>query len=446
MKPAVATGLLRSWRQDELVRRLARNTSYLLSGNLVASLLGLTSIALTARTLGPELLGLLALIEAYARLVDRIVRPEPWQAIITYGTGLLRDQRITEFHSLLKFGALIDAGGALAATGIAVGGVALAGALFGWTAEVGELAAIYSLALLTHLAATPTAVLRLFDRYAIFAWVEVAQASLRLMLVTLAWWFAADLWTFVLIAMAAVVVRNLVLVVVAWRELARRGYAGFLQASTRGIGRCCPGIWGMVWSLKGAVLLRKSTGELDTLIVGGLLDAGAVGLYHVAKRLGDAGLRFGTALRQAVFPDVARLWHAGERARFRRTVDQINLIAGGLAMVALLVVGLHAATVIDLVVGSRYLDGAPLLVLQLLATGLVLGGTSLRPALLSMGKQWHLLVIVLIATIGFYATLLLGLPRMGVLGAGLAHVVLNGLWLAAAYGLFVHELRRVSAR
>ena len=285
---------------------------------------GLASIALTARTLGPELLGILALIEAYARLVDRIVRPEPWQAIIRYGAGMLQERRVDDFRRLLKFGALIDIGGAVAATGIAVAGVLLAGHLFGWTDETAEMAAIYSLALLVHLGATPTAVLRLFDRFAVFAWVEIAQAAVRLALVVVAWWYQSGLWTFIVIAIAAVVVRQVTLMALAWQELDRHGHAGFFRARARGIGDRCAGIWGFVWSLKGSVLLRRGTGELDVLIIGALLDASAVGLYQVAKRLGDAGLKLGTAVRQAVFPEVSRLWHRGELQRFRphRQPDQ----------------------------------------------------------------------------------------------------------------------------
>ena len=84
----------------------------MLSGHLTAAALGLIALALTARALGPEQLGLLALIEAYARVVDRFIRVEPWQALIKYGADALEGDRPEDFRSLLKFGVLVDIGGA----------------------------------------------------------------------------------------------------------------------------------------------------------------------------------------------------------------------------------------------------------------------------------------------------------------------------------------------
>ena len=111
--------LARGWYRDELLRRLVKNAGYLVSGNMVAAGLGLVALALSARALGPELLGLLALIEAYAALVDRLIRLEPWQALIKYGADVLERNGQDDFRSLLKLGVLIDICGALISAAMA---------------------------------------------------------------------------------------------------------------------------------------------------------------------------------------------------------------------------------------------------------------------------------------------------------------------------------------
>jgi O-antigen/teichoic acid export membrane protein len=329
---------------------------------------------------------------------------------------------------------------------VAAAAVLIAGPWLGWSDDTVLLAATYSLGLIFRVSATPIGVLRLFDRFAVFAGLDVAAAATRVVACALAFALGAGLWIFVLISMAGHISRHVTLVVTAWRELRRHGYADFLNAPLAGIGVRFPGIWSFVFSLKASVLIRRSTGELDTLLVGAFLDTGAVGLYHVAKRFGDATLKVGVPIQQAVFPDVARLWARREIRRLREAVNRIDLVTGGLAACVLLGVALDTDLVLDLTVGPEYAAAAPLVLLQLLATTTALFGTALRPVLLSMGLQTPLLKIVIVSALGFYATLAVSLPLLGVVGACLAHIVQNVWWLLAARLAVGREIRLEQAR
>jgi O-antigen/teichoic acid export membrane protein len=59
-----------------------------------------------------------------------------------------------------------------------------------------------------------------------------------------------------------------------------------------------------------------------------------------------------------------------------------------------------------------------------------------------MGLQVSQLKITLVSAAAFYVCMLLAVPHLGVLGANLAHVVFNGLWLPAMVALFVTSMRR----
>jgi O-antigen/teichoic acid export membrane protein len=227
----------------------------------------------------------------------------------------------------------------------------------------------------------------------------------------------------------------------AWRELRRQGYGDFLKGRARGVGRRFPGIWSFILSLKASVLIRRSTGDLDVLLIGAFLDTGAVGLYHVAKRFGDATLKVGVPIQQAVFPDTARLWARREVRRLRQAVAQVDLLTGGLAACVLAGVALNTDLVLRLSVGPEYADAGILVILQLVATTTALFGTALRPVLLSMGLQILLLKIVIASTFAFYVTLGMSLPMLGVVGASLAHIVQNGMWLVAARFTFIRRIR-----
>ena len=54
-------------------KRLFKNTGVLISGDTVSAVLGVLTFAITARALGTEKLGMLVLIDAYVRIVDKLV-------------------------------------------------------------------------------------------------------------------------------------------------------------------------------------------------------------------------------------------------------------------------------------------------------------------------------------------------------------------------------------
>ena len=65
----------------------------------------------------------------------------------------------------------------------------------------------------------------------------------------------------------------------------------------------------------------------------------------------------------------------------------------------------------------------------MLAATIFLFGVALRPAILSMGRHQHLLALAALATLLFYAWLVVSLPFLGVLGATSAHVAFNLVWV-----------------
>jgi O-antigen/teichoic acid export membrane protein len=432
--------MLKAWFHDEVLQRMLKNISYLVGGTASASLLGLATLALTARALGPEMLGVLALIQAYNRLIDR-ARVECWQALIKYGADALENQRHDEFKSLMKFGVLVDVVAALVAAGIAAAGVQVAGWWLNWTPETTQMASLFSVVILFRISSMPTAVLRLFNRFEVVAWQQVLTAALRLVLTAAAYFAGSEIWAFVLITMGTQIFGSVILINSGWRVLAREGYRRILSSSCKGITRRCPGIWGFIWSLNISNLARKSTRELDTLILGGVIDPAAAGLYHVAKRLGEFLLLAGGPIQQVIYPDVARMWARAEVARFRRTVMHVNLVSGAMGASVAVVTACYAGPLIKLTVGDQFAAASGLLILQTLGVTLYLFGVGLRPALFSMGLQMRFLQIVTLSTTFFYATLLLAVPSLGVYGAPLAHIAYNVVWLIAMQAALLQGAR-----
>ena len=438
-------GAVTAWFRDDIMRRLTRNVGYLLGGSGGAALLALISLALTARALGPTLLGVLVLIETYVRLVDQLVRLETWQSVIKYGADCLENDRPDDFKRLIKFSTAIDACGAVFAGMVAAGGVYLFGYLMGWSDDVQVMGIVYSLTIMARLSSTPTAVMRLFDRFSILAFQHVLTAGLRLSLVTIAFLAGAGLWGFLLVSIACILFQHAIVVSMAWRELVRRGYGDALMSPLPGVTKRFPAIWQFIWSMNLSVLIRKTTREADTLIIGGVLGPTSAGLYHIAKRLGDAILKLGTPIQQAIYPEVAKLWARNEIERFKKTVWRINLATGVVSMLVFAVLALNMELLIKVIAGDQFLDATLVAILQVLGVSLTMFGIVIRPALQSMGLQYQLLKIVVVATAVFYVFLFLSIDKLGIISASLAHIAFAIVWLAATVFVLLRALNRTQA-
>ena len=421
----------RAWFQEEILRRLLRNAGYLAGGNAAAYPLDLIALALTARVLGPEQFGILVLIQAYVRTLQRLLTFQSWQAIIRFGSGALERRGAGEFQSLIKFGLLLDVATALSACVVGLLGLQVAARWFDWSSETVTMASVLCLALPFSLGDTPTAILRLFDRFNLLAYRQVATSAVRFVLALSGFLAGAGLWFFILAAIVVRILEPMLGLVAAWRELRRQGFAGVLRAPLKGLMQRFPGIWGFAWSTNITSSIRMSTQEVDTLLVGGLVDATAAGLYHVAKRMVRVALQLAVNVQQAVYPDVAKLWAKGATRQFGTIVQRTNFLMGAMGCCALLMVIVGAQQIIIWTVGADFRDASPLLILQMLAGTIMLFGIALQPALMSMGLQRRVLQITLGATALFHVLLLTSVPWSGPLGASLAHVAFSAVWVTA---------------
>ena len=430
---SLGPSLVRSILQDGLMRRLAKNVGFLSIGIGGAALLGFLSLALTARALGPQELGVIALLLAYVNAMNQLLRPENWQALIKYGAGMLEDGANGDFKQLVKFGLVIDMVGGILAMVVAMIGLQLGKSWSGWNDETVWLGTIFCLIIPFKINSTPTAVLRLFNRFGAFAVRQIAGAGITLALVLVAYLAGAGLWAFLFVYMAAAMVEALILMSAAWSEMRARKLGDFWRAPLSGIVRKNPGIWGFLCSANLSLLIRKSTKELDVLIIGSLLGTAPAGLYYVARRLGEAIMKLGRPVQQAIYADAARLWARGATKRFRQTLMRVNGMVGVAALGFLTVVAFQAEPILTLAFGSAFVEAAPLLITHMASVTIFLFGITLRPALFSMGRQHDLLGITVVAAVLFYACLFAGLPWFGALAASIAHVVFNTFWLLASF-------------
>lgn len=426
---------------DQFLPNVLKNVSQLISGNTVALLMGVVTMGILARSLGPAGLGLIVLVESYGKLINQLIKLETWQSFIRFGAIALESSDTPRFLRLIKFGTLIDFGGSLIAAAICIVFADLAGRLLGWTPEAVMMARIYSIALVFGIGSTPLGVLRIFDKFATIAWLDPVAAVFRLVFIAIAAAMQAPLMTYLLILIFVQVAQRIALTLISYRTLRANHFTGFFRQPLRGVVGENPGMWSMIFSSNATILLRKSTQEVDVLAVGAFLGPAPAGIYQIARKLGYALTKAGGTLQQVSFPHLARLWARGEVEKFKRLVMQIEVmtLAGALACSLSLVI--FAKPLILLIAGAQYLGATVPLIVHSIATLILLCGSALRPALANMGLQMKVLGIVAVSAAAFYATLAIMVPNVGIVGASFAHLVANAITLPAIAVLYSRGLR-----
>lgn len=410
-------------------RNRGRHIAELLSGNLVATLIGLLATAITARALGVAGYGALALTFVYVQAVERLVTFQSWQPLIRYGAALIDGNQRGDLGQLLKFGLVLDVVGAFCAWAVAIGGALVAARLMGWDAGTTRVVLLYATVLLFNLSGMATAVLRLTGRFKVMAYGQVAGAILRLVLSAIGAWMGLGVIAFAAIWAAAQILGSMIMMAMVFRILREFNIANLFTVPLAGVRQRFPGIWSFALSTNISLTIRSSAQQLDTLLVGALAGQSAAGLYHIAKRVGRMSQQIGTQVQAVVFPEIAGLVARKDYIKVGQAVRHVEtmlLMFGIGAFATMLVI---AKPLLRIIAGTEFVSAAPLLIVQMLAVAFTISGSAARSALLALGREKLVLAIVLAGTVCFHMTALLLIPRIGAMGANVAHVLFGLIWL-----------------
>lgn len=421
--------------------RLYRNAGIVFGGNVVASLLGLVTLAVITRGLTLEDFGRYALIMAYVGLIDRLTSFQTWQALIHYGAEIRRQADPGQLMSLFAVGWLLDLAGGAVGFLLALVGASLVPHWFGLGEDALRLTAIASTTLLVNWTAAPTAFLRLYDRFHLQAIHQKVSAGLTLATVTALWMSgAATLTPYIAGVALCGLFSRLLLVGIGIREAGKQGVWRPERVDIPAVFARCPGLWRFVLTTNADGVVRVLR-DMDIFIVNAMLGTSAVSLYRIARALTQAFGRFTGPFYQAIYPELADLAAEGRFDEFRRLARQSSLTVGAIVGAAWLAfVGL-GPYVLPLVFSSGYADAHGVAVACL--AGMVVWALAqpLSPAMMALGKVEISLVIHLATSVAYVLVLVAGVSLMGLVGAGVSLLFFHMSWSVTMWFAIRRELR-----
>lgn len=413
--------------QHSLYRRVLGNASILLGGKLATAVLGLATTALAARALGLREFGILTLIYAFANAVSDIVEFQSWQAVLHYGTRPLQEGRLSVFQRVLSFSLLLDGIGAIAGLCVGIAGVLLFGVQLGWPASATSLALLFTTSVIWMATATATGVLRLVDRFDLLAIQDNVEAAVRLIGAAIAFFAGGGLIAFLVVWYVASMLSFTCRVYFAWHELNRRAYLTGFRWGTRGITHELPGIWRFCLTTNFNGTLQLAFTHIGTLSSGWFLGPSAAALYRIARQVATAIVKPTRLVMPAMYPELARLWAAGNTKALYRLVMQVALSGGAVATVLLLVAAFGGRWALRVTLGDDFVGAAPVMTWLVGSAAVGIWALPLEPFLISTGRATTAFVTRAFVTVLYLPALFYGLKHFGLLGAGYATVAAMAL-------------------
>lgn len=410
-------------------RRIAVNFGWLLGGRGGAALVTLAATVLTARALGAEGFGVVVLIHTTALVVRQLCNIKTAEAVVRFGVPLRDDGREAAWRRLLAATFRLDLVTALLAATAAALLIVAAEPLVGLDGMQRAAAWAYVPALALTAAGTAKGALRVLDHYVLLGSHLMAGPAVRLAGVAYAVSVDAPVHWYIVLWAAALFIEHLAALLVGWWVL-RPDVRSALAVRLGEVFRDEPRLGGFLKVVYWQSNLDVFPRQVTTLLVGAYFGAQGAGVFRLARDLAEVLGKPVALLRQAIFPDLSRLWRrdAGRFLQMTARVSMAMLALGGVFVAAALLAG---GPLLTLLAGAEYRAGAGVLALLLGAATLELGGAALRPASYTLGRERAVLKIQVAATLVYFVVFLAAAETLGLAAAGWAAVAMTATSLAS---------------
>ena len=407
---------------DGLYRRVFKNSAMLTAGKLYTALAGLVYLALATRALGAHNFGVLILIHAYAAAIRDLITLKTSQCVVRYGALCLENNAREDFQKLVKFTMLLDLGFCAAGAVAGMLAVPLVGPWFGVTPELVPAATIYCLMILFNFKTTSLGLLRLFDRFDLIALMLMLVPTIRLAGACIAFLYYQNVSAFLFFWFSAGALQCFATVWFGWREFSRRGLSKDMNLSLKHLIRPHEGILSFIWASHINKTLLTSSVHIATLIVGALLGPASAGLFKIAQESAAVLIKPAQLFTETVYPEMTKIAVTKQFNRLWNVIRHSALVGGAIACFILLLVFLFGQSLLGLFFGAEYVSAYDILVLLMIGAAITMTSFALEPALFSIGRPEVSMHIRVFTTILHITTLVLLLPKIGLVGAGIAAI------------------------
>lgn len=422
----------------DLRGRMLSNTGLLGGSRLLAALMGVATLIITARVLSNNVaFGILLFVHAYMLFFAEIVSFQIWQALIRFGSDELKSKNALRLGALIKTGLVIDFIAAFVAFGLAISlfGVFLwVQSLIGYDTAVSGPDSIDPKTLKTMIIAYCSVILfrqtnvavgifRLFDRFSVLAMRALVMPGIRLIGVLIASTQGWGLREFLMIWFAASLAGYLVLQIFAIRELAgRRLWPAIRRAKLCNTAEF-PQLYPFLIKTNIDSTLNSVKLNFPTLAVMLVFGPVLFAVYKIAEEISRLLSRGIALFDQVLFPELSRMAADLDLRMLSKTTARAALGIGAVGFLIAAIVLIFGVELVKTAFNDSFENAPRLAVLLLVSTSLVGIATPFYSAFYVLMRPGAAIWVRVIGTLSFIILFFALADRFGLFSIGWAAII-----------------------
>ena len=378
-------------------------------------------LSISARILGPEGYGVLAIIIAASSLVYGFMSMPGSQAIVTFVARSAAGGAVEEAARILRFTIAMALTLALISYVLLVVSATTANSWMGLGSNHVSAMLVYGITgFFSATLQESLAVLRLADRLRV-AFVITALGSLtRVVLLLAAWSFQGGLMAIILSYVAAAIVNGVGMLIAAAVSARHAGIPGFFSSFSL---RVPTDVVRFQLVSFCQTKLGALAGNLDLIMLGTLVSPAQVGLYRAARQIIDSVRLPARPISEAIQVEYSRQWYAYNGASLRRAFRRFTTISVALAAVTYLgLIGIHEYAIV-LILGPEFIGAANVLLIMVPGAFLFMSASALYLLPAATGRALPSLISTLLALGAMGISMLVLVPTTGVAGAAWSRTI-----------------------
>jgi O-antigen/teichoic acid export membrane protein len=416
--------------QNELIRRLVKNSAYLFSATGISAALSMLQSILAARILGVAGFGILGIITMFISVINKFVSFRMSEMVIKYVGAYTESNDKPRAAAVFKAAALAEMSASFIAYGLIWLLAPLGARYFAKDASLASWFTLYGLIVLANLIAeSSTGLLQIFNRFRQIAAMNILQNVITLMLTVVAFVTGGGMREILLAYLLGKAISALGITYFALVEATRRWGKGWWWFPLKALSAKAREITHFAISTNISATLSLINKDSELLWVSLFRSPLEAGYYKLALSLVNLVQMPISPLPQTTYPELSREVARKNWGNFRYILRQGSLMAGGYTLVVTIVLILLGQPIISILYKPAFLPAYPALVILL--CGFLIANTFYwnRIALLSLGKPDFSTMINLVLAIIKIIGIILLVPIYGYLA--------NAALLAGSYAIGV---------
>jgi O-antigen/teichoic acid export membrane protein len=357
---------------NPLLRRVLRNSGYLLSANGLATGASMLQGALAARLVGVEGLGIVGLVTDFATNLNRLTSFRMGQLVVRYVGEYAAANDEERAAATFKAAGLIEIASSLVAVLLIVALAPLAATWLADAPEATPLFRLYGLAILANLMnESAIGLLQLSDRFGLLARITVGQSLFTLALMVAAFASGGGMAEVVLVYTVGKASGAVASTTLAVMEARRRWGARWWRAPLPSLNTRWREMARFATSTNLATTITLITRDSELLWLGLLSDPLQVGYYKIARAISGIVYLPVEPMISTTYRETAVEVHQRRWPNVRYLLRSGSLLAGAWSLAAVFGLAVFGPWLIRIVYTAEFLPSYPVMIVLLIGAAAV---------------------------------------------------------------------------